>query len=930
MEQQKFIDLKEDILATIGTRKHDMENSRPATNDLIVADILMGLGYNMRRDTSVERIYSGDYDWSLESAQGDAIAVYTVPACKEITLDNDLMVAFETLSGVPYKVVLVTNAETLEVWKYDTESENKYKRIYTVDFKSLDDTDFKVLDAVSKQGFDEDVLDEISKKCEVTVEKIKKLFDTHIKGMLLNLVTNSGADENEASNVIDEFMNKMSFDNESIVSDGIDISNEEVNKLRALLNESNEKIKRLESAESHAESDKVESYIEQIRDLNLKMSEKDKKIEELEEENKELKEQINQLSGSDRKRAQEMLDLMDDNPESPRNYVAVVNSELLQNDNLHTFVGRVMQKLYGIKSLEASQYIFNGELFKLNSNAVRNDLRMNSKNYDIDFREGETEDEILNKLRVLMSNFSDVVFECKKIGSLHPTKREQAYGTKTQDFNESQQDFNSDGQGFNGNEQGFNGNEQGFDSDSFEEDESDSFEGDGSEEQGFEGNFGAFDSDGQGFDENSDDFEGDSEGFDENESAEDSGFDNMTGFNTDNGDDGFEPGFNSETDSFGDFVPDETTDVPDENDEFTSGKQRKPVLLACQLSTVDELIWSDEEINFKSVKYITDDQMKLVFSINNDGGNDNTLCKCINAMLAIEAHKKNKDIIKQVKLKNFSQVNSFIKLYTEQYKDCPRINGTKYAICGVSTVGNIGSALNDIGKALNINTSSMFIYFEAETDSYSILDNYQYDENYITPRENVNFVSGGNNTMKEVVLRGDMLSSIVITKNSLQVQKEILSDIVAVKTKYLGKVIHSSEGPDGTLVNNNEDVAEVFSKMLMEARENGTNIDPKDICTVIGTGYKLMSYNEDDVAPDHMEMSIEGEKIYISKLENWQMIESLVKVHTVLFNNTGIAIKIHTNVDAINFYGTQFCTAEPTLSLAVNSLVNYVTSCLVR
>ena len=916
MEQQKFIDLAEDILATIGTRKHDMENSRPATNDLIVTDILMGLGYNMRRDTSVERIYSGDYDWSLESAQGDAVAVYTVPACKEITLDNDLMVAFETLSGVPYKVVLVTNAETLEIWKYDTESENKYKRVYTVDFKSLDDTDFKVLDAVSKQGFDEDILDEISKDCEVTVEKVKKLFDTHIKGMLLNLVTSSGADENEASNVIDEFMNKMSFDNESIVSGGIDISNEEVNKLRAMLNESNEKIKRLESNEARAESDKVDSYIEQIRDLNIKMSDKDKKIEELEEENKDLKDQINQLSGSDRKRAQEMLDLMDDNPESPRNYVAVVNSELLQNDNLHTFVGRVMQKLYGIKSLEASQYIFNGELFKLNSNAVRNDLRMNSKNYDIDFREGETEDEILNKLRVLMSNFSDVVFECKKIGSLHPVKN-HAY----EDEFENPGDFEGS-QGFNGNEQDFNGNEQGFD-------ESDSYEEDGlaidSENGNFEGNIGAFDSGEQGFNEEADGFENDGQGFEENASAEDSGFDSMAGFNTDNNDE-FEPGFNSETDSFGEFISDET-EVPEENDEFTSDKQRKPVLLACQLSTVDELIWSDEEINFKSVKYITDDQMKLVFSINNDGGNDNTLCKCINAMLAIEAHKKNKDIIKQVKLKNFSQVNSFIKLYTEQYKDCPRINGTKYAICGVSTVGNIGSALNDIGKALNIDTSSMFIYFEAETDSYSILDNYQYDENYITPRENVNFVSSGNNTMKEVVLRGDMLSSIVITKNSLQVQKEILSNIVAVKTKYIGKVIHSSEGSDGALVNSNEDVAEVFSKMLMEARANGTNIDPKDICTVIGTGYKLMSYNENDVAPDHMEMSIEGEKIYISKLENWQMVESLVKVHTVLFNNTGIAIKIHTNVDAINFYGTQFCTAEPTLSLAVNSLVNYVTSC---
>ena len=90
----------------------------------------------------------------------------------------------------------------------------------------------------------------------------------------------------------------------------------------------------------------------------------------------------------------------------------------------------------------------------------------------------------------------------------------------------------------------------------------------------------------------------------------------------------------------------------------------------------------------------------------------------------------------------------------------------------------------------------------------------------------------------------------------------------------------------------------------------------------------LVSNNESKVADNHVSMTIGGENIYISRVEDWQVPHSLIKVHTAIFNNTAIAVKSSVNADAINFYGQQFDTSEPSLGLAVNSFVDYVASCI--
>ena len=112
--------------------------------------------------------------------------------------------------------------------------------------------------------------------------------------------------------------------------------------------------------------------------------------------------------------------------------------------------------------------------------------------------------------------------------------------------------------------------------------------------------------------------------------------------------------------------------------------------------------------------------------------------------------------------------------------------------------------------------------------------------------------------------------------------------------------------------------------MLLEATGDNLTIDYTAIGNVIGESYKILSSSEFEVSPEHSAITSLGGVIYMSYIEPWQIMHTLIKVHTTIFNNTSIAIKELVNVDAINFYGKEFETSEPSLALAVKSFVDYI------
>lgn len=162
------------------------------------------------------------------------------------------------------------------------------------------------------------------------------------------------------------------------------------------------------------------NYRIQIEDLSTKLAIAKEESETYKGQYEALKQQLDELSSNKSKRVEELLACISDSDELKRTYVGVINEELYQTDNINKFIGMSLQKLYEIKMFEASNYIFNGDIFSLTPNGPRRDLIINSKPYDIDVAD-TSEDEVLNKLRVIFSKFSDIPFGCKKIGNLSIT-----------------------------------------------------------------------------------------------------------------------------------------------------------------------------------------------------------------------------------------------------------------------------------------------------------------------------------------------------------------------------------------------------------------------------------------------------------------------------------------------------------------------------
>lgn len=979
-----------ELKETLELNRSEILHNHSLTNEYMIDDIMRELGYNKRRNKDVKRLLDKPIDWEVLSTGSPRLAV-KVFALGDSINDDELQESMNYCKDKPFSIFIVTNGEAMTICRY-----NKVKREYTEVcdislMEELNDIKTNVLDAISNDGFNLEIIDNIISEREVSPEKVKDVIKNNL-GMLASYVAtwlgdssnskieqckvvidklffsennsnNEQTDVTEYTTKIDELQSminelqdeiKSLQDTKSTEVEEVDVT-EYTNKIAELQNTISEyetKINELENSEEQSEEvdnlqktidelkneiaekddeieslknsssstvstdsdmrSEIEAYREKIQELTNKVAESDETVDTLRSELKKAQSELENMSGSDKKKALELLNVIEDSEELSRSYVAVVNTELMQYDDLPTFVGRALQKLYEIKNYEASQFIFNGDIFKLVQPAQRNDLIMNNKAYDVMI--GNThEDEVLNKLRIVYSHFSDIVFECKKIGTLDNSK-EQSKETEDNSNNsiEESVDFESETQDKVDDDQvefGDNTEDTTQNTENDSDDNLDSGEG-----------FDSFDKDIFGsVDENSFD---EAEAFGENvNNSEESNFnsDNTSGFggislskeDSNNFDDFGETDstFGSTDDVFGNF---ESLDSTAQATEASySG------LICSQLLQIDDLLWGDAQVELNTIKYIGSSSMNFNINMNCDAiSNEQLFCKGLDAVLALAMSMGNIGILSKLRQTDLSQVNNFIKLFTEEYSNYPRINGTRYVVAGIESVKQVASLLVDLCNTLGIDGNDIFLYFDAVTNSEQLMNDWGYAEEAIQLREytdmQVDDVADG-----IAVLKGGVFNNIIVTKNSLQAHKAIIKNTLAVKTNYLAKVL-----------NNENDFIDIIKAIIAEAMMNGQYPNINGIGNVIGEQYKLVSNNPTEVSEHCAKIDINGNELYVSIVDNWQMPLSIIKTHTALLANTSIAVKLSINTQALNFYLTEFDVAEPSLSLAVTSFCNYMKSCV--
>lgn len=188
-----------------------------------------------------------------------------------------------------------------------------------------------------------------------------------------------------------------------------------------------------------------EAYRKRVSDL---LSQVQELQQELQNTNDELEKLRKEKEGAEDERvvmARQLLEAVEDNPDLNRTYIGVVNSKLFQIGDLPRFIGTCLQELYAAVSFKLMPLLFDGDIFKTVQPAVRGDMMINTKRYDIDI-DGYTEEELINKLKVLFAQFEDVVFMCKAIGTLReqPKEIEQQYREIDEPQFDSIPDFDTD------------------------------------------------------------------------------------------------------------------------------------------------------------------------------------------------------------------------------------------------------------------------------------------------------------------------------------------------------------------------------------------------------------------------------------------------------------------------------------------------------
>lgn len=1043
----------EEIKETLEVNRDSIINDRELTDEYIVDDLMLALGYNKKRDANVKKVRDGQIDWEVldDGKIKLAVKVFSISDGEE---PDELSSTLKFCADKRIKVVLVTNGEKITIYRYD-KYKAEYAKVTVINITvELSETDNLILKAISKNEFNTDIIDEAMKPKLPTADEIKEELNKHIddivnqlatwydnnsedaishfKNMLIDLgnektvvennslepqVDNTKIEElerelvesnnknrelevsidelnktieslkenidntsenntavvdnetvykleeankeladvnekldkantkiNELSDKIEEQLNTISEQNNKIEelekkSEETSLkddsgSSEEINSLKAEIAEKDKEISKLKNlSENSGKSDSdlmadISAYREQIEDLTIKLSTANEEIDKLNIELKKAQDEINDMAGADRKKAQELLDVIEDNPELERNYVAVINTELIQYNNINTFVGRSLQKLYEIKNFEASQYIFDGSLFTLEQPAKRNDLMMNNKNYDVNLH-GQHEDAALNLLRITFSHFDDVIFECKKIGTLKDGQNES---NKVELTKESVVDTDD----------AINiiGEETVDSEDNFSNTFDDEVITNGGSTESFESFSNEDENSTEIFEENNENFESDSNnyGFDEQQTTEFvSDTESLEGFDDEEfieegsaeGESNFDDeefveeeqleGFDDE-----EFVEEEQLEGFDDDEEFVEEEtvDNEDNFFVCQLLQIDGFINHPDLDRIDTIKYIgTNDANFNINMSESEISNEKLLSKCVDAVLAIEVGRGNNGIIQTIKQKELSLLGTSIHEITADTRNCPKINGTKFVITDIEDVKDVVSLLHNLCLELNIDMSDIFVYFsgskklDATTDSFD--ECYAYPESSVVLMDNMNYSMNENDVKHSVgIIRGDMLSSIIVTKKSLQVHKEIFEKCAVVKTRYMKKDIMDDS-----------DVPAVIQDLITEAYSQNRDINFDAFGNLVGTNYKLVSYNPEEVL-NGVEIDTGNGVAYVSSIEQWQIPHALVKIHVTLFGDTAIAIKCKVNQSAINFYGLEFITSDPSLTLSIKSFVTYVASCI--
>jgi hypothetical protein len=261
----------DELIDLIEANREKVKDSKELTDEILVDELMLKLGYNKKRDSGVHRHKTKYLDWVIDVADNRKLGVHVVQLNGYISsLEHTDIVKSLIYLGI--RILVLTDGRRVVITELNEKSLtcDKVCELYLSDML---DTEINQLNLISSEQIFQTLLEE-----EVSIDKCNPLQ------VLLDVVNNYEED------TVDKILSTINEEEEEFsIDDAVE-----------LLRRAKEVIKKFieETEEIEEKTSELEEIEEELEEKTSELEEKTSELEEIEEETEEIKkEELGNTSG---------------------------------------------------------------------------------------------------------------------------------------------------------------------------------------------------------------------------------------------------------------------------------------------------------------------------------------------------------------------------------------------------------------------------------------------------------------------------------------------------------------------------------------------------------------------------------------------------------------------------------------------------------
>lgn len=264
-------------------------------------------------------------------------------------------------------------------------------------------------------------------------------------------------------------------------------------------------------------------------------------------------------------------------------------------------------------------------------------------------------------------------------------------------------------------------------------------------------------------------------------------------------------------------------------------------------------------------------------------------------------------------INNYTSLNGAVEKLGQSNRTKTRLPMQNLVLENIDDINKVISIIKIVSSIFNVVDDITLLHKVRYCKDDEVMKNSLQDSYDIEILNDTEYQGGLDTEFFEKNIDGGIVDNVLLSKNSLEMQSNLFKGVTRVTTEYM----------DAEIVEQSQ-FERAVSTMLSMAIKNRKKIEPRAIGNALGTQVRILSTSKDDVSDRHVQVEAGNQIYYVQMLEPVEQIYSFIRLQQALFGNKQIKLAVNISEQAYDFYKNQFKSSNPQLGVIVKTLLDYI------